>query len=59
MKLYDVRTNQMFRGTMMVHDGKVIRIFNKENDELAIIPSSQAKLIFNEEEIPYEEGLEK
>jgi len=44
---------------MMVHDGKVIRIFNKENDELAIIPSSQAKLIFNEEEIPYEEGLEK
>jgi hypothetical protein len=48
----------MFRGTIITHDGNVIRIYNNENDLIANIPKDQAKLIFNENEIPYMEEME-
>ena len=57
MKLYNTFSKQMFRGSMMIHDGEVIRIYNRENDEIARVPKDQAKLIFNENEIPYEEEV--
>jgi hypothetical protein len=43
---------------MMINDGEVIRIYNRENDEIARVPKEQARLIFNEEEIPYMEEVE-
>jgi len=58
LKVYDNFSRQMFRGTMITHDGNVIRIYNNENDLIANIPKDQAKLIFNETEIPYEEEVE-
>ena len=42
----------------MVNDGNTIRIYNKENDLIATVPKDQAKLIFNENEIPYMEEVE-
>ena len=57
MKLLDMQTKQLFRGTLLETDGNVIKLYSIENDLLAKVPISQAKLIFNEKEIPSIEEL--
>jgi len=52
MKLYDIASKKMYRGTMVENYGDHIKMFNLEREEIASIPSSQAKLIFNERELP-------
>jgi hypothetical protein len=58
MKLVNIDTNQIFHCTMMENIDGNISIINKDRKHIATVPASQAKLIFNEEEIPYMEEVE-
>lgn len=51
MKLFDNSSKKMFRCTLMENVNDRIIIYDRENNVLASIPSSQARLIFNEREI--------
>lgn len=53
-----IAENKLYLGTLFERNGDRINVFNRENDLIASIPASQAKLIFNESEIPYMEEVE-
>jgi hypothetical protein len=57
MKIRDQVSKRLYMGTLFERNGDKINVFNRENDLIASIPASQAKLIFNENEIPYMEEV--
>ena len=58
MKLVNISTKQTFHCTMMENIDGNISIFSRDRKHIATVPASQAKLIFNENEIPYMEEVE-
>lgn len=58
MKLVNLSTKQTFYCTMMENIDGNISIYSRDRRHIATVPASQAKLIFNESEIPYMEEVE-
>lgn len=55
MKIFDTASKKMFYGTLFEYVGNEIVIKNIEGDVVGKVKPSNAKLIFNEREIPYME----
>ena len=58
MRVQNMKTKEVFRGTMYENLGNGhISIYN-HHEEIARVPTDQARLIFSENEIPYMEQAE-
>jgi hypothetical protein len=57
MRVQNIKTKQVFNGTMYENLGEYISIYN-HHEEIARVPTDLARLIFSENEIPYMEGTE-
>ncbi len=55
MKIFDIVSKKVFYGTLFEYVGNEIVIKNIEGDVVGKVKPSNAKLIFNEREIPYME----
>jgi hypothetical protein len=58
MRVQNIKTKQVFHGTMYENLGDgYISIYN-HHEEIARVPTELARLIFSENEIPYMEEVE-
>jgi len=58
MKVIDINSKQVFHGAAIDNYGdNYISIYNIERRLIAQVPSRFAKLVFNENEIPYMEEM--
>ena len=52
MRVQNIKTKQVFHGTMYENLGEYISIYN-HHEEIARVPKELARLILSENEIPY------
>jgi hypothetical protein len=56
MRVQNISTKQVYRGTMYENQGEYISIYN-HHEEIARVPKELDRLIFSENEIPYMEEV--